>query len=183
MVRTVAGVLHVPTNPSEFLDAISREWRIASVKACHALNPTDDMTKFVRGAADFIWNGREDRDKNSYAPRDCCIHRDKHYREQALADLEEVCRKAASLALLFRSSRFEYQWEQPYVCLKNLHVSPADHEIIGTTGVDPSRCPDTEYQIWSIVFGGVVRGNRTTGLLRDGKARITKSLITIDGIP
>jgi len=169
--------------PVQFLDAILREWRIASVKACHALNPTDDMTEFVSGRAHCIWMNREDRGKHSFALRDYCIHRDKQNHEQAFADLEEVCGKAASLALLFRSSSFEYEWEQPYTCLKQLHVSTTGHEIIGTTGVDPSRCPDAEYQIHCIVFGGVVRGNRTTGLLRDGKARITKSLIVIEGIP
>jgi hypothetical protein len=144
------------------------------------------MTEFVSDRAHCIWGDREDKEgrgKDSNTLRNNCIHRDKHDREQAFANLKEVCRKAASLALLFRSSSFEYKWEQPYACLKKLHVSKTDHEIIGTTGVDPNRCPDTEYQIRFIVFGGVARGHRTTGLLRDGKVRITKSLVVIEGIP
>jgi hypothetical protein len=56
-------------------------------------------------------------------------------------------------------------------------VNPKDHEIIGTKGPNPNE--DSEFEIAYTVFGGVVRGDKSTGLLENGKIRLSKSQVVI----
>ena len=82
---------------------------------------------------------------------------------------------AAELALLLRRSTIEYRWEQDEALLPSLDVDPDDVDIIGTNSPDPDSEDDLEVAF--IVFGGVVRGEKGTGLLSNGKVRISTSQV------
>ena len=95
----------------------------------------------------------------------------------ARRELDSLCQKAAELAILFRGSTIEYEWEQDLDSLGSLDVIPKDHEIVGTMGPRPD---EADIGIGFIVFGGVVRGDKSTGLLVNGRTRLSKSHVVID---
>jgi hypothetical protein len=98
-------------------------------------------------------------------------------RENARSDLEKLCKKAADLAIMFRASSIEYQWEQDVSLLQGLDVVPNEHEIVGTEGPDPSQ--DKNIEISMIIFGGVVRGEKSTGLLANGRTRLSLTQVVV----
>lgn len=143
-----------------------KEWRVATVKACKLLNRSPNDYAFT--ISNQIWNETL-----------------RHYfdgskRETARRELDGLCQKAAELAILFRGSTIEYEWEQDINRLESFDINLKDHEIIQTRG--PS--PDEEgIEISFIVFGGVVRGDKSTGLLENGRSRLSKSQVVIDFKP
>lgn len=86
--------------------------------------------------------------------------------------LLSICRQAYELALLLRSSKMEYQWQQQVVTDR---ADFSDADILGTTGVSQEE----DYQVERVIFGGVYRGNRATGRLRDGSTLILKPGVII----
>ena len=48
-------------------------------------------------------------------------------------------------------------------------------EILGTQGPEPSQ----PHRVVQTVFGGVIKGDKTTGKLKDGETRISKSGVLI----
>jgi hypothetical protein len=85
-----------------------------------------------------------------------------------MSDLEEVCGLAYNLALLFRCNKIEYLWEQRLELPQPFEAK--DLEVLGTEGPDFNQ----QHRIARIIFGGVVKGDRATGRLKDGQTRISK---------
>jgi hypothetical protein len=143
-----------------------KEWRIATVKACKLLNRSLSEYAFI--ISNQIWN-------KTLRP-----YFDGSKPEVARRELDGLCQKAAELAILFRGSTIEYEWEQDINRLESFDINLKDHDIIQTRG--PS--PDEEgIEISFIVFGGVVRGDKSTGLLENGRTRLSKSQVVIDFKP
>jgi len=92
---------------------------------------------------------------------------------------------SAAIALFESAARFavhlqglcvEYMWEQvgrP----QGSAVSKKDDEIIGTYGPDPVT--QDEYELGAVVFGGLVRGDKVSGLLANARVRLLKNQIVI----
>lgn len=92
--------------------------------------------------------------------------------DKVISDMKDLCIFAHELALTFRSNKTEYRWEQ--------RVDPStlvetDIECLGTEGPASSQ----PHRIARIVFGRVVRGDKTTGKLADGSTRICRSGVII----
>ncbi|KAH6662560.1 hypothetical protein B0J14DRAFT_685510 [Halenospora varia] len=151
-------------------DSAIKEWRLATVKVCKLLD--QDLDEYSVAISDQIWSKRlhhYHHVRNSFQKRDKLI--------AARKDLDSLCRKAADIAILFRGSNIEYEWEQDRTSLKSLEVLPKDHEIIGTKGPRPTE--ESNFEIAYIVFGGVVRGDKSTGLLENGRVRLSKTQVVI----
>jgi hypothetical protein len=164
--QRAATIKYLETNCTT--DSAIREWRLATVKVCKLLE--EDLDEYAGVISDQIWietlhqfhhvrNGFQKRDK------------------AARKDLDNLCRKAADIAILFRGSNIEYEWEQDKTRLKSLEVVPKDHEIVGTKGPRPNE--ESNFEIAYIVFGGVVRGDKNTGLLENGRVRLSKTQVVI----
>lgn len=105
-----------------------------------------------------------------------CHHsRDTPERDRANRDLQTLCNKAFEIALLLRETKIEYEWDQDIERLPSLATNHNDHEILGTTG--PTT--DEPHEIHRIVFGGVIRGDRATGRLKDGRTRLFPTCVVI----
>jgi hypothetical protein len=151
-------------------ESVVKEWRVATVKACKLLNRK--LTSYAFEMSNDIW------DQVLYL---YCHHpKNSPKRLKAHEDLDKLCEKAAELAILFRGSTIEYEWEQDTSLLKSLEVIPRDHEIVGTKGPKPNE--ETAFEIAFIVFGGVTRGDKITGLLENGRMRLSKAQVVI-GLP
>lgn len=85
-------------------------------------------------------------------------------------------KSAARLAIYLQGMRFEYEWEQVNRP-QGPAVSSKDDEIIGTSGADPAK--ETEYELGLVVFGGLVRGDKASGLLANARIRLLKNQIVI----
>lgn len=148
-------------------ESVIKEWRIATVKAGKLLD--GNLPRYARKISDQIWM----ESLSKYCP---------HYKgskqDAARLDLDSVCEKAANIAISFRGSVIEYEWEQDESSLpQSRAVVTKDHEIIGTKGPNPNE--ETNFAISFIVFGGVVRGDKGTGLLENGRIRLGKSQVVI----
>lgn len=84
--------------------------------------------------------------------------------------------RAAHLAIYLQGLRVEYEWEQVNR-LQSTPITKKDDEIIGTFGPDPTK--DHGYEFAFVVFGGVARGDKATGLLANGRVRLVKNQIVI----
>ncbi|KAK5636416.1 hypothetical protein RRF57_012128 [Xylaria bambusicola] len=89
-------------------------------------------------------------------------------------ELIELCQSAYDIALLFRSSRIEYRWEQNASEASVLRRH--DFEVLGTMGVTQSE----PHSIKEIVFGEVIRGDRSTGKLEHGTTQLLKASVVLD---
>jgi len=145
-----------------------KEWRVATVKVCKLLN--DDLLDYANVVSSQIWS-------ETVKPYFMGSLYSSSRRETAQRELECLCQKAAELAILFRGSTIEYEWEQDISSLKSADVIPKDHDIIGTMG---PKADGADIEIGFIVFGGVVRGDKNTGLLVNGRTRLSKSHVVID---
>lgn len=56
-------------------------------------------------------------------------------------------------------------------------VNKKDHDIIATWGPDPDK--NDEFGLGCVVFGGVVRGDKATGLLANARVRLLKNQVVI----
>ncbi|OAP57351.1 hypothetical protein AYL99_08089 [Fonsecaea erecta] len=111
------------------------EWRNKSINIIKSMtNP--NRYRYSDDCATRIWDKIE-----GY-----CHHAktDKTDREQAWQDLISICRAAYDVALLFRETKIEYQWEQDKDLLPTLATNPDDHEIVATIGPDPSENHEIE---------------------------------------
>jgi len=150
-----------------------KEWRVATVKACKLLN--DDLRDYAIAISNQIWTETVRQYFSTSA-----LSYNSSKREMAHRELDSLCQKAAELAILFRGSTIEYEWEQDLETLESFDVIPKDHEIIGT--LNP-KADEANIEISFIVFGGVVRGDKSTGLLVNGRTRLSKSHVVIDYPP
>jgi hypothetical protein len=88
--------------------------------------------------------------------------------DAAMEELFELCNLAYSITLTFRGSKTEYEWEQdPGQLAISMMNDGKQIEVVGITGQSPNDAANSKVAF--VVFGGVVRGDKTTGLLRDGK--------------
>jgi len=85
-------------------------------------------------------------------------------------------RSAAHLAIYLQGLRVEYKWEQVNR-LQNTPTTTRDDEIIGTFGQNPME--NHGHELAFVVFGGVVRGDKVTGLLANGNVRLLKNHVVI----
>jgi hypothetical protein len=135
-------------------------WRSTIVKTA-LRNSNFEMSRFLNEKAKMIWETL-----SNFWPANVS----KKTTKAAFESLFMICQQAYELALLFRSSKIEYEWQQnPKTFLKH------SVEILGTEGV-PTHMP---YRINRIVFGGVLRGDRTTGKLADCATQILKPSVII----
>jgi hypothetical protein len=96
-------------------------------------------------------------------------------RKRANRDLENLCNKTFEIALLLRETKIEYEWDQDLERLTSLATNHNDHDILGTTGPIIAE----PHEIHRIVFGGVIRGDRATGRLKDGRTRLFQTSVVI----
>lgn len=90
--------------------------------------------------------------------------------------LEGLCASALNLAILLRSTKTEFEWEQKLQAFAS-HYNSKDVDILGSLGTDLDKGED--YTIDRVVFGGLVRGDAKTGRFRDGRVRLLKSCVLI----
>jgi hypothetical protein len=120
--------------------------------------------------ADYIWD----------QIKPWCHHsRDTPERDRALIDLNTLCNSAFEIALILRETKIEYEWDQDIDLLPSRATNHSQHVILGTTG----PATNEPHQIHSIVFGGVIRGDRTTGRLKDGRTRLFPTDVLIEQLP
>ncbi|KAH0562068.1 hypothetical protein GP486_003229 [Trichoglossum hirsutum] len=143
-------------------DAI--EWRARTAQAAKALNLPGWSSRVHNIAKDVTRDFVQYYSQSRYAVKE---------NSRAFRDVEEICEMASDLALMFRCNKIEYLWEQMPTEPTPPNVN--DIELLGTDGPDLSQ----PHRIVRIVFGGVVRGDRETGRLKDGKTRISKSGVLI----
>jgi hypothetical protein len=143
-----------------------KEWRVRTVRAAKLLT-AGRRARYPREVATAICG--------ILAPM--CHHSRsaQEDREMARQDLQKLCENAYRVALLLRGTRSEYKWEQDRDVLPSLIVNKKDHEVLGTEGPDINA----RHEISRIVFGGVIRGDRITGRLSDGRTRITQTSVVI----
>ena len=141
------------------------EWRASSVRMAKML-VAGRPARYPIKMADRIWEHMRSNYHHS---------RDAPERDRALRDLEALCDKAFEIALLLRETKIEYEWDQDIERLPSYATNQNDHEILGTTG--PTT--DEPHEICSIVFGGVIRGDRATGRLKDGRTRLFPTCVVI----
>lgn len=138
------------------------------MKACKLLN--SETADYAGTISERIWADELRR----YHISNSLLKRDTDARKALTA----LCHKAADLALLFGSSNIEYKWEMDPACLPaSRDFLPKDHEIVGTKGPDPNV--DSDFVVAFIVFGGIVRGEKTSGLLENGRIRLSKTQVVI----
>lgn len=93
--------------------------------------------------------------------------------EKAIVAVFQV---AARLAIYLQSLPVEYEWEQvsreQAGREQDIKVSKRYDDIIGTCGPDPDK--NNEYGLAFVVFGGVVRGDKASGLLANARVRLLK---------
>jgi hypothetical protein len=114
-------------------------------------------SRFLTNEAERIWknlNGYRSKERKSRV---------------AFKDFLEICWQAYELALLFRSSTVEYEWQQYENALED------DVEILGTEGNSISKA----YRVGWTVFGGVYRGDWTTGKLATNAVMVLQPSVII----
>ncbi|KAK5029096.1 hypothetical protein LTR13_008967 [Exophiala sideris] len=141
------------------------EWRASCVRICKMTTTEPDL-RYPQHMARLIG---QDLDRNCHHPLGSS------QREVARSDLESICQKTYSITLLLRETKVDYQWEQNSEDFPSMETNTTDHEIIGTAGPNPTE----PHEIHRVVFGGLVRGDRHTGRLKDGQTRLIKASVTI----
>lgn len=91
--------------------------------------------------------------------------------------LVELCQRAYALALQFRSSTIQYEWQQNGQNALMSWKAGEEREIKGNNGPVPED--PQGYVDDFIVFGGVIRGDLATGLLRDGATWLLPNSVVI----
>ncbi|KIW93345.1 uncharacterized protein Z519_05950 [Cladophialophora bantiana CBS 173.52] len=141
------------------------EWRASSVRIAKLLD-MGDRDQYPAMAADQLWDQIGLTCHHPlYSP----------LRDQAKTELQDVCNSAYKVALLLREAKIEYEWQQDIGRLNPSETTLGDYEILGTTGPEASD----QHAIHCIVFGGVIRGDRHTGRLKDGSTRLCKTGVVI----
>lgn len=144
-----------------------KNWRVSTVRMVQKL-PLDEAKRLhIRDTADRIWR--------EYLKEYHSCARTKGTSSRAaenarIADLEGLCGTAYDLAIKFRASKVDYEWEQGQ---QFSAFSPHEEKgvvVVGNQGVDPGE--DKPSRVAFVVFGGVVRGDKTTGLLQHGRTRV-----------
>lgn len=87
-----------------------------------------------------------------------------------------VFQNAARLAIYLHGLPVEYDWEQ-LTWARGSEVNKKDHDIIATWDPDPDK--NDEFGLGCVVFGGVVRGDKATGLLANARVRLLKNQVVI----
>ncbi|EXJ69342.1 uncharacterized protein A1O5_07378 [Cladophialophora psammophila CBS 110553] len=141
------------------------EWRTSSVRIAKLLD-MGDRDQYPAMAADQIWD---------QIGLTCQHPLNSPLRDHAKTELQDVCDNAYTVALLLRETRIEYEWQQDIRRLNPSETTLRDYEILGTTGPEASD----PHAIHRIVFGGVIRGDRHTGRLKDGSTRLCKTGVVI----
>lgn len=142
-----------------------KEWRAMTVKLAMKIVHRQDRYPMLK--AEYIWI--QCLQKHS-------IHFDTAKKSGISVpipnDFIKICKTAYDLALLLRSSRMDYEWQQVInpACLSSQAL-----EILGTYGT----LQEEPYNIKHTVFGGVIRGNRDTGRLRDGATTLLPPSVVI----
>lgn len=133
-----------------------------------AMKIAPNQAGYALAEADHIWS----QHSGKYSAH-CYASENRGDRAKTPDDFIQICKTAYHLALLFRSSRVDYEWQQ---VINPSHLPSQDLDILGTLG--PSQ--REPFIATDIVFGGVVRGNRNTGKLRDGATTILSHSVVID---
>ncbi|ETS77352.1 hypothetical protein PFICI_11226 [Pestalotiopsis fici W106-1] len=143
-----------------------KKWRISTINLAKRISRDQNAYPFFQ--ARKIWPRLYERSAHFQSRSD--------RRDQPPETLFELCKIAYDLALLFRSSYIDYKWQQD---IGLMAIQPDDAEVIGSTGVLYSAADDG-YRVGCVVFGGVVRGSRSTGKIRDGPITLTRPAVVID---
>ena len=148
------------------LESVIKEWRIATIKAGEALKGKNQIysntvaCEMLEDISPFL----SDKD-------------DKFKRQGALADLEKICFRVMEMALAFRSSNIDYTWEQLVPAREVSKLSPDLYTVIGSEGPKPEE--SRNFEVSFAVFGGVVRGDKATGSLSQGKTRLSPAEVVV----
>lgn len=153
-----------------------REWRVLTVKASKHL--AYDRTRLASASARDILlrfapilpiprQASQSRATSGEAPSP---------QSEALHALERLCEQAYDLGLLFRGSSVEYRWEQGISTLGGRDVLE-EYEVVGVEGPEPLGPEEAEVAF--VVFGCVVRGEKGSGLLANGKTRLCSAQVVV----
>jgi hypothetical protein len=85
-------------------------------------------------------------------------------------ELSKVCSISHKLALKLRTSKVEYTWDQDAEDFTP-QTMPIDHSEIAVV-----RSSGGEF----VTFGGLLRGDPNTGLLKDGRSRLLPTEVVLD---
>ena len=89
-----------------------------------------------------------------------------------------MCSHAIRLALDLRSTGSEYVWEQTLSSrIDGVEYNPERDFMVGTE--EPDISGDEDLDVSLVVFGGVVRGHRESGLLKNGVFRISEAHVVV----
>ncbi|KAK0749804.1 hypothetical protein B0T18DRAFT_389335 [Schizothecium vesticola] len=145
--------------------------RTANIKACTSLSSfREHLYDFALEKCKAFWHGR----CSSWTPPPPS---DDSPELQIFGNTAKALfRRAARLAIYLQTLRVEYKWEQVNR-LQSTPITRRDDEIVGAFGRNPTENQSPELAF--VVFGGVVRGDKITGLLANGNVRLLKSHIVI----
>ena len=139
-----------------------KEWRVVTVNLTRKAARTPGEYPIIQ--ADEIWR----KELSQYSA---------HFelgRKKISEELFELCQSAYDIALMFRSSRIDYRWEQ--MASEASLLRRHDFEVLGTMGVTQSE----PHSIREVVFGEVIRGDRSTGKLEHGTTQLLKASVVLD---
>lgn len=89
-----------------------------------------------------------------------------------------MCSQAIRLALDLRSTGNEYVWEQTLSSrIDGVEYNAEKDSMVGTE--EPDISDDEDLDVSLVVFGGVVRGEKYTGLLKNGVFRISGAHVVV----
>lgn len=153
-----------------------REWCVLTVKASKHL--TYDRTRFTSAAARDIWlRFAPILPTPRRAPQNTTSSREASaLGSEALRAVERLCVQAYDLGLLFRGSSVEYRWEQEMSMLGSREVQE-EYEVVGSDGPEPLEPEQAEVSF--VVFGCVVRGEKGSGLLTNGRTGLCSAQVVV----
>ncbi|KAI0965134.1 hypothetical protein F4678DRAFT_453515 [Xylaria arbuscula] len=142
-----------------------KEWRVMTVNLTR---------KAARTPREYPIKQAEDIWKNELSQYSAHFESGRKKGSETPDELIELCQSAYDIALLFRSSRIEYRWEQN--ASEASVLRRRDFEVLGTMGVKQSE----PHSIKQVVFGEVIRGDRSTGKLEHGTTQLLKACVVLD---
>ncbi|KAJ3577210.1 hypothetical protein NPX13_g3355 [Xylaria arbuscula] len=142
-----------------------KEWRVMTVNLTRKASRTPG--KYPTSQAEDMW-------KNELWQYSAHFESSRKKVPETPEELIELCQTAYDIALLFRSSRIEYRWDQ-VASVADVLVG-RDFEVLGTMGVTQSE----PHIIKEVVFGEVIRGDRSTGKLEHGTTQLLKACVVLD---
>jgi hypothetical protein len=130
------------------------------------------MNDAARSAAEIVY-----KKIAIYIPSPSMFSRDKATPAQmAKMALVDVCRSAYKLSMIFGSSKAQYLWTQRNSVYVEKFLDPTHMEILGSAGMKSYVPGPRQYKI---VFGGVVKGGGTHGLLSDEVVYLTETALLL----